>query len=73
MFFAGRKTNLFQIRSRKNADFKAWKAQPFRLEMSGSVSGSRPGECSPMAEWEHDGLIKQRWRSMQRHISPSCW
>lgn len=62
----------FKFESRKNTDFKAWKQQavPAVKNCLGRFPDRVPVNAALMAEWEHDGLIKQRWLiDVQRHIS----
>lgn len=56
------------------AEFKAWKedAYPRVMATLGDLPESVPPDPELMAEWEHDGLSKQRWLiNVGPHISAS--
>lgn len=62
----------FAFRGKSARDFAAWKkkALPAVLATLGDRPGSVPARPELVAEWEHDGLAKQRWIiDVGRHMS----
>jgi len=56
-------------------DFESWKKDtlPAVLETLGGYPEKVPLNPELIAEWEHDGLKKQRWHiDVSKHISASC-
>jgi len=62
----------FSFKGKSKSDFTAWKqtALPKVLATLGDFPVKVPLKPQLMAEWEHDGLIKQRWLiDVQKHLS----
>ncbi len=62
----------FSFSGKTEKDFSAWKqaALPEVLATLGDFPEKVPLNPQLMAEWEHDGLLKQRWLiDVQKHIS----
>ncbi len=62
----------FRFEGKSAKDFEKWKAEAFPKVMK--TLGDFPGKVPPnpelVAEWEHDGLVKQKWLiDVGRHIS----
>jgi dienelactone hydrolase len=56
-------------------DFPAWKeaALPRVLATLGAFPERVPPNPQLLAEWEHDGLVKQKWLlDVQRHLAATC-
>ncbi|MFH1022396.1 MAG: alpha/beta hydrolase family protein [Planctomycetota bacterium] len=69
---AGEHRPRFAFRGRTPGDFSAWKrkALPAVLATLGDRPGRVPARPELIAEWEHDGLVKQRWLlDVGRHIA----
>ncbi|MBN1352834.1 prolyl oligopeptidase family serine peptidase [candidate division KSB1 bacterium] len=69
---ASEHTPLFKFKATNRAEFDQWKkaALPEVIGTLGDFPASVPLNPQLMAEWEHDGLIKQRWIiDVGRHIS----
>jgi dienelactone hydrolase len=63
---------LFRFEGENKKDFEKWKATalPEAIKTLGDFPERVPLNPELMAEWEHDGLIKQRWMiDVGRHIS----
>ena len=62
----------YAFKGRTPRDFAAWKKKALPAVLA--TLGDRPARVRPrpelVAEWEHDGLVKQRWLiDVGRHIS----
>src|SRR5262245_28312845 len=57
------------------AEFEAWKkaALPAVLATLGEAPRRVPPNPQLLAEWQHDGLIKQKWLiDVQEYLSATC-
>lgn len=64
----------YRFSSQPGQDFASWKAEalPQVLATLGDWPTSVPPNPEMVAEWEHDGIIKQRWLiDIGRHLSTS--
>ena len=69
---AAERRPVFAFKGRTPRDFAAWKKKALPAVLA--TLGDRPARVRPrpelVAEWEHDGLVKQRWLiDVGRHIS----
>ena len=65
-------TPQYSFKGKSKNDFAAWKqaALPEVLMTLGDFPGRVPLKPQLLAEWEHDGLTKQRWLiDVQKHLS----
>lgn len=65
---------VYSFKGKNKKDFDGWKHQalPEVMKTLGDFPDKVPPNPELMVEWEHDGLIKQRWMiDVGRHISAS--